>query len=109
MIILDMFLQGFFLLGFDLTPDMSADERNISLPLQGNVRFETRFKSALPEPVTCIFYPECPRNFEIDNSRNVTAQLRTPLRLTGSEQTSKLFSRSISYLYASAVISKHAM
>jgi hypothetical protein len=74
MITLDMFLQGFFVLGFDLTPDVSADEPHISLPRQGNVRIEARFKSALPEPVTCILCAEYPRNIEIDNSRNVTVK-----------------------------------
>jgi hypothetical protein len=34
------------------------------------VRIEARFKSPLPEPVTCILYAEFPGHFEIDKSRN---------------------------------------
>jgi hypothetical protein len=56
MITTDMFHHGYFLLGFDLTPDKSADESHISLPRQGNVRIEARFKSALPEAVIYILY-----------------------------------------------------
>jgi hypothetical protein len=74
MISLDMFRNGFFILGFDLTPDREADEEHISLPRLGNVRLEARFKKALPEPVTCILYAEFPGHIEIDSSRNVTVE-----------------------------------
>ena len=47
--------QGYYILGFDLTTDREADEKHISLPRQGNVRIEARFKKPLPETVTCIF------------------------------------------------------
>jgi hypothetical protein len=65
MITLEMFTKGFYILGFDLTPDREADEEHISLPRQGNVRIETRFKKPLPEPVTCILYAEFPGHVEI--------------------------------------------
>jgi hypothetical protein len=74
MINLEMFTKGFYILGFDLTPDREADEEHISLPRQGNVRIEARFKKPLPEPVTCILYAEFPGHIEIDNSRNVTVE-----------------------------------
>ena len=74
MITLEKFTQGFYVLGFDLTPDMEADEEHISLPRQGNVRIEARFKKPLPEHVTCILYAEIPTHIEIDNSRNVTVE-----------------------------------
>jgi hypothetical protein len=73
MITTEMFIKDFNLLGFDLTPDREAGEEDISVPSQGNVRIETRFKEPLPKPVTCILYAEFPGNVEIDNSRNVTA------------------------------------
>jgi len=44
MMTLEMFTKGFYVLGFDLTPDREADEEHISLPRQGNVRIEARFK-----------------------------------------------------------------
>ena len=74
MITLQTFTQGFYVVGFDLTPDLETDEEHINLPRQGNVRIEARFKKPLPEPVTCILYAEFPGNIEIDNSRNVTVE-----------------------------------
>ena len=35
---------------------------------------EARFKTLLPEPVTCNLYAEFPGHVEIDNSRNVTVE-----------------------------------
>jgi hypothetical protein len=73
MITQEIFTKGYFILGFDLTPDREADEEHMSLPRQGNVRIETHFKEALPKAVTCIAYAEFPGYIEIDNSRrNVT-------------------------------------
>jgi len=56
MITMEMFTKGFYVPGFDLTPDNEADEEHISLPRQGNVRIAARFKKPIPEPVTCILY-----------------------------------------------------
>ena len=74
MITLEMFTRGFYLLGFDLTSDREDDEDHISLPCQGNVRIEARFKKPLPEPVTCILYAEIPGEVENDNPRNVIVE-----------------------------------
>jgi hypothetical protein len=68
-----MFTKGYYVLGFDLKPDREADE-HISLPRQGNMRIEARFKKPLPEPVTCILYAEFPGQVEIDGFRNVTIE-----------------------------------
>jgi hypothetical protein len=38
------------MLGFDMTPDRAADDENIILLRQGNMRIEARFKKPLPEP-----------------------------------------------------------
>jgi hypothetical protein len=73
MITLEMFTKGFYVLGFDLTPDRDVDE-HISLPRQRNMRIEAGFKKPLPEPVTCILYAEFPGHVEIYNSRNVTVE-----------------------------------
>ena len=74
MITLEMFTKGYYILSFDVTPDREADEEHTSLPGQGNVRIEARFKKPVPEPVTCILYAEYPGHVEIDNSRNVTLE-----------------------------------
>jgi len=74
MITLEMFTKGFYVLGFDQTPDREAGEEHTSLPRQGNVRIEACFEKPLPEPVTCILYAEFPGHIEIDHSRNFTAE-----------------------------------
>jgi len=74
MITLEMFTKRFYILGFDLTPDIEAEEEHICLPPQGNVRNEAQFKKPLPEPVTCILYAEFPGHIEIDSSRNVIVE-----------------------------------
>jgi len=71
---LEMFTKGFYILGFDLTPDTEADEEHVSLPRHGNVRIEALFKEPLPETVTCILYVEFPGHIEIDYSRNVKVE-----------------------------------
>ena len=65
MITLEMFTNGFYILGFDLTPDREADEEYISLPCQGNVRIISLFKKPLPETVTCIFMLNSPDTLKL--------------------------------------------
>ena len=74
MITLDMFTKGYYISGFDLTPDRETDEEHVSLPRQGNVRIEARFKKPLPEPVSWTLYAEFHGHVKIDNSRNVTVE-----------------------------------
>jgi hypothetical protein len=74
MITLEMFTKAYYILGFDLTPDIESDKQHISLPRQGIVRIEALFKKPLPEPVTCISYAEFPGHIEIDYSRNVRVE-----------------------------------
>ena len=44
MITLEMCTKRFYVFGFDLTPNRGADEEHISMPSQGNLRIEARFK-----------------------------------------------------------------
>jgi len=55
MFILEIFTEGFCVLGFDLTPNREADKEHIILPCQGKVNIETHFKKPLREHVRCIF------------------------------------------------------
>jgi len=73
-ITLQIFTNGFYILGFDLTPDREADEEHISLTHQENVRCEAVFKKTTPRTCNMHFYAELPGNIEIDNSRNVTVE-----------------------------------
>jgi hypothetical protein len=68
----DMYINGYFMLLFDLTPDRSASEGHTSYPDNGNIRVELKFSRALPEPITCIFYLEFDNSVQIDYLRRVT-------------------------------------
>ena len=54
----DMFVNGYFMLLFDLTPDQGASEAHTSHPEQGNIRVEMKFAKPLPEAITCLLYLE---------------------------------------------------
>jgi len=67
-----MYIKGFFMLLFDLTPDHGASEGHTSYPDNGNIRVELKFAKPLPEAITCIFYLEYDNSVRIDNSRTVS-------------------------------------
>jgi hypothetical protein len=48
----DMYISGYFMLLFDLTPDMAAWEGHSSPVEGGNIRIELTFKEALKEAIT---------------------------------------------------------
>jgi len=54
----DMYLNGYFMLLFGLTPDRRASEGHMSLPENGNIRLELKFNKPLPEAITCLMYLE---------------------------------------------------
>jgi len=72
----DMYIRGFFMLFFDLTPDRGASERHTSHPDNGNIRVELKFTKPLPEPITCIFYLEHDNSVRIDNSPTVSTDFQ---------------------------------
>ena len=67
-----MYVNGYFMLLFDLTPDHGASEGHTSHPDSGNIRIEAKFKKALPTATTCLLYTEYDSCVRIDSSRNVT-------------------------------------
>ena len=68
----DLFIKGYFMLVFELTPDRAASEGHSSNPENGHIRVEARFEKALPDPITCILYLEYDNSVRIDLLRNVT-------------------------------------
>ena len=66
------FVNGYFMLLFDLTPDHGASESHTSFPDSGNIRIEARFAKALPVATTCLLYLELNSYVRIDSSRNFT-------------------------------------
>jgi len=72
MITHDRYINGFFMLLFDLTPDHAAPEAHTSLPENGNIRIELQFSRPLPEAITCVLYLEYDSTVLINFSRKVT-------------------------------------
>ena len=66
------FMNGYFMLLFDLTPDQGASEGHTSHPDSGNIRVEVRFSKALPVVTNCLMYLEYDGCVRIDSSRAVT-------------------------------------
>jgi len=68
----DMFVNGYFMLLLDLTPDQGASEAHNSHPEQGNIRVEMKFARQLPEAITCLLYLEFDNSVLINLARNFT-------------------------------------
>ena len=67
----DMYINGYFMFLFDLTPDRSTSEGHSSHPDSGNIMVELKFSKPLPEPITCIFYLEFDNSVRIDYHASV--------------------------------------
>jgi hypothetical protein len=50
----DLFINGYFMLVFDLTPDSSASVGHVILPENGNIRIELKFDFSLTDAITCL-------------------------------------------------------
>lgn len=69
----DMYIADYFMLLFDLTPDLCASEGHRSHLDNGNIRMELKFSKPLPDAIICLLYPEFHNSIRIDNSRTVTS------------------------------------
>jgi hypothetical protein len=54
----EMYIAGYFMLLFDLTPDSGASEGHASQPDSGKIEIEIKFANSLPDAVTCLMYLE---------------------------------------------------
>jgi hypothetical protein len=68
----DIYIAGYFMLFFDITTYLSASDAHTSLPENGAIRIELKFKEALKDPVTCHLYLEYDGYVRNDNVRTVT-------------------------------------
>jgi hypothetical protein len=71
----DMYINGYLMLFFDLTPDRAASEGHVSPADNGVVRIECKFARPLPEPITCLLYLEYENIVLGDYSRTVSTDL----------------------------------
>jgi len=96
------YINGYFILVFDLTPDIAASEGHTSDPAHGNIRLELKFAKALPDPLVRLLYLEFDDSVLIDAMRLVSTDSRwTPCRLFVLSKTFQLFvayTRLICYL-----------
>jgi hypothetical protein len=67
----DMYIAGFFMLLFDLTPDLAASEGHLSHPDNFNICIEARLNKALPDAITCLLYLEYYNSVRVVFARNV--------------------------------------
>ena len=54
----NMYINGYFMLLFDLTPDRGTSEGHKSHPENGNIRIELKFNKPLPKAIMCLLYLE---------------------------------------------------
>ena len=50
------YINGFFMLVFDLTPDLATSEGHTSDPTSGHIRLDTKFGKDLPDPISVLLY-----------------------------------------------------
>jgi len=68
----DMYINGYFMLLYDLAPDRATWEGHTSHQDNGNVRIELTFAKALPDAITCLIYLQYDGTVLIDDKRLVT-------------------------------------
>jgi hypothetical protein len=64
----DMYINSYFMLLFDLTPDWAASAHHKSHPDNGVVRIVLRIAKPLPETITCLLYLEYDSTVLVDTS-----------------------------------------
>lgn len=67
----DMYAHGYFMIAYDLTPDLASNDGCSSLLDRGNIRMEIRYEDSLPNTTTCLIYMEFDATLEIDKDRNI--------------------------------------
>lgn len=67
----EQFMSGAFILGWDLTADLSASQDYVSMPKSGTLRLELEYAKALPSNIKLMLYAEYNSFISIDSARNV--------------------------------------
>ena len=67
-----MYINGFFVIVYDLTPDLAASESHMSPPTSGDIRIDLKLAKALPDAITCVWYLEYDNSLHIDLARIVS-------------------------------------
>jgi hypothetical protein len=67
-----MYINGYFMFLFDLTPDLVPSEGHTSTEVVGNIRIELTFTEALKEAITCPLYLGYDYSVRADSLKTVT-------------------------------------
>ena len=70
-----MYINVFFTLVFDLTPNLAASDGHASDYAHGHIRLVLKFRKALSDPLVCLLYLEYEVSLIIDVLRTVTTDL----------------------------------
>jgi len=70
----DMYINSYFMLLYDLTPDMFASESHTSHRENGNIRIEQKFNNPIAEVITCLLYVECDNSVQIHFAHTFTTE-----------------------------------
>ena len=62
----ELYMKGYFMLLFDLTPDNSASEGHTDLADNGKIRIELKFDDVLSDALTVLLYLKYDANVQID-------------------------------------------
>jgi len=68
----NMYINGFFMLNFDLIPERGVSEDHTSHQENGSIRIELKFNKPFPEAITCLLYLEFDNSVLIDFERTFT-------------------------------------
>jgi len=68
-----MYINGYFILLFDLKPDRSASDGHTSHHENGTIRIELILNKSLREAITCPLYLEFDNSVLVDFSPTVTS------------------------------------
>ena len=66
-----MYINGYFMLLFNLKPDLGASEGHVTSE-NGNIRIELKFNKPLPDAITCLLHFEFDNSVQIDRLRTVS-------------------------------------
>ena len=67
------YLEGTFLLPFDITPTSAANMEYLGRKMGGNCRIELQFRKPLPHNIMIMTYAIFPMELQIDMARNCRA------------------------------------
>jgi len=73
----DMYINGIFMLLFNLTITRGASVSHTSHPENSNIIIDLKFNKTLPEAITCLLYLQFDNSFRLDFARTIRPHSKT--------------------------------